>query len=474
MGVDSAQLDAIVAQVLEQVRGGKTDGRPEAGKGELPAKPRGTFRSVSEGVAAARAAQATLVALPLEKRREIIASIRRRAAADVLTLARMANEETKLGRVEDKIKKNLLVIHKTPGVEILEPTAWTGDDGMTLLERAPYGVIASITPCTNPTETILCNGIGMVAGGNTVVFNPHPLARNTSSYCVDLINRASMEVGGPENLMVCISPPTIESANELLRFPGIRLNVVTGGPAVVKAAMNAGKKAICGGPGNPPVVVDETADLEQAARGIVRGASFDNNIICTDEKEVFAVEKVFDRLMEGMERNGAVRIRNHQITRLEKLILEADRQHTRHSWVGKSAAAYLREIDVPFQGDPRLIICDVPFDHPFVQVELLMPILGCVRVRDVHEGIDLAVQAEHGYGHTASMYSKNLDALHRMARVVNCSIFVKNNSNFAGLGFGGEGYTSFTIASPTGEGLTTARHFTRERRCTLAGYFRIV
>jgi acyl-CoA reductase-like NAD-dependent aldehyde dehydrogenase len=462
------QVEAIVSQVLGRLQKG------DAPRAELPAKPRGAFKTVSEAVSAARSAQQTLIALPLEKRREIIASIRRRAAEDVVNLAKLANEETKLGRVEDKIKKNLLVIHKTPGPEILEPIAWTGDDGMTLLERAPYGVIASITPCTNPTETILCNGIGMVSGGNTVVFNTHPTAKGVSAYVIDLINRAAMEVGGPENLMTCIASPTIESANELLRFPGIRLNVVTGGPAVVKAAMNAGKKAICGGPGNPPVVVDETADLAQAARGIVKGASFDNNIICTDEKEVFAVEKIFDKLMEGLEQNGAVRLRNHQITRLEKLILTPDKEHTKGEWVGKNAAAYLREIDVPFQGDPRLIICEVPFDHPFVQLELLMPILGVVRVRDVHEGIDLAVQAEHGYGHTASMYSKNIDALHRMARVANVSIFVKNASNYAGLGFGGEGYTSFTIASPTGEGLTTARHFTRERRCVLAGYFRIV
>lgn len=465
---NKADIESIVAQVLGRIQ---NSGPKPA---EIPAKPRGAYKTVSEAVGAARASQATWIALPLEKRREVVANIRRRAAEDVLNLAKLANEETKLGRVSDKIKKNLLVIHKTPGPEILEPIAWTGDDGMTLLERAPYGVIAAITPCTNPTETILCNGISMISGGNSVVFNTHPTARNVSAYCIDLINRASMEVGGPENLMVCIASPTIESANELLKFPGIRLNVVTGGPAVVKAAMNAGKKAICGGPGNPPVVVDETADIEQAARGIVAGASFDNNIICTDEKEVFAVEKVFDRLMDGMERQGAVRLRNHQITRLEKLILTPDKDHTRSEWVGKDASRYLREIDVPFQGDPRLIICEVPFDHPFVQHELLMPILGVVRVRDVHEGIDMAVQAEHGFGHTASMYSKNLDALHRMARVVNCSIFVKNASNYAGLGFGGEGYTSFTIASPTGEGLTNARHFTRERRCTLAGYFRIV
>ncbi|MFZ5478108.1 MAG: aldehyde dehydrogenase family protein [Myxococcota bacterium] len=464
------QVEAIVERVLSRI--GKGEG-PKAVT-EAPAKPRGTYKTVSDAVGAARSAQQTLVALPLEKRREIIANIRRRAAEDVHSLAKFAVEETGLGRVEDKIKKNLLVIHKTPGVEILDPIAYTGDDGLTLIERAPYGVIASITPCTNPTETILNNGIGMIAGGNTVTFNTHPTAKNVSAYVIDLVNRASIEVGGPDNLFTNIGTPTIESANELLRFPGIRLNVVTGGPHVVKAALAAQKKAICGGPGNPPVVVDETADLEQAARGIVAGASFDNNVICTDEKEVFAVEKVFDKLIEGLQRNGAVLIRNHQVTRLEKLILTPDRLHTNTAWVGKDAKKILKEIDVPFQGDPRLVICEVPFDHPFVQLELLMPVIGCVRVKDVHEGIDLAVKAEHGFGHTASMYSKNLDALHRMAKVANCSIFVKNAPNYAGLGFGGEGFTSFTIASPTGEGLTTARDFTRVRRCTLAGYFRIV
>ncbi|MFN7142756.1 MAG: aldehyde dehydrogenase family protein [Myxococcota bacterium] len=463
------QLESIVKQVLARVANDQVPARPEP-----PAKPRGVFKSVADAVGAARQAQLTLIALPLEKRREIIANIRRRCAEDVVTLAKMAVEETGLGRVDDKIKKNLLVIHRTPGPEILEPIAYTGDDGLTLIERAPYGVIAAITPTTNPTETIICNGIGMVSGGNTVVFNTHPSAKGVSAYVIDLINRASIEVGGPENLMTCIATPTIESANELLRFPGIRLNVVTGGPAVVKAALSASKKAICGGPGNPPVVVDETADIDQAARGIIAGCSFDNNVICTDEKETFVVEKVADKLMETMQRAGAVWLRNHQVTRLEKLILTPDREHTVTKWVGKNAANYLREIDVPFQGDPRMIFCEVPFDHPFVQNELLMPIMGVVRVKDVHEGIDLAVRAEHGFGHTASMYSKNIDALHRMARVSNVSIFVKNAPNYAGLGFGGEGYTSFTIASPTGEGLTTAKNFTRERRCTLSGHFRIV
>ena len=465
------QVGEIVERVLTRIRAGEQPAKPAPAPG---GRQRGVFQTVDDAAGAAKAAQKLLIALPLEKRREIIANIRKRCAEDVATLAKMARDETDLGRFEDKVKKNLLVIHKTPGPEILEPIAYTGDDGLTLIERAPYGVIGSITPCTNPTETIINNGIGMVSGGNAVVFNTHPLAKGVSAYCIDLINNAVIEVGGPENVMTCVGKPTIESANGVMRHPGIRLVVVTGGGEVVKAAMNSGKKCVAAGPGNPPVVVDETADLDRAARGIYMGGSLDNNIICTDEKEVLAVEKIFDSLMDRVEALGAVRLRNHQITRLEKLILTPDREHINRSWVGKDASRMLREIDVPYKGDPRLIICEVPFDHPFVQHELLMPVMAFVRVKDVHEGIDLAVEAEHGFGHTASMYSRNLDALHRMAKVVNCSIFIKNAPNYAGLGLGGEGYTSFTIASPTGDGLTTARTFTRERRCTLAGYFRIV
>lgn len=461
------QLQSIITEILSELG-------QETAKVDVNRPLQGVFASVDDALFAARKAHQLLVVMPLEKRREIIANIRRRCADNVERFALMAYEETGLGRVKDKIKKNLLVIHKTPGVEILQSQSFTGDDGLTLVERAPFGVIASITPCTNPTETIINNGIGMVAGGNAVTFNTHPAAKLVSAYCIDVINQASIEVGGPANLMTCIQNPTIASANEIMTHKETDLVVVTGGGAVVRAAMGSGKKCIAAGPGNPPVVVDETADLDLAARGIYTGASFDNNIICVDEKEVMAVDSIFDPLMDRIEGLGAVRLRNHQIRRLEKLILTPDREHINRDWVGQDPSKMLKEIDVPFKGDPRLIICDVPFEHPFIQLEKLMPVLGFVRCADVHQAIDLAVEAEHGYRHTASMYSRNIDSLHRMARVVNCSIFVKNASNVAGLGFGGEGYTSFTIASPTGDGLTTARTFTRERRCTLAGYFRIV
>ena len=275
--------------------------------------PRGVFKTVDAVMDAAQTAQLTLISMPLEKRREIIANIRKRCAEDVHSLARLAVDETGLGRFEDKIKKNLLVIHKTPGPEILEPIAFTGDDGLTLIERAPYGVMGSITPCTNPTETIINNGIGMVSAGNTVVFNTHPAAKGTSAYCIDLVNKASIEVGGPENLMTCVETPTIATANEVMTHKTTAMVVVTGGGAVVKAAMNSGKKCVAAGPGKPPVVV-ERPQTSICGRGIVRGASFDNNVICTDEKEVFVVDKVADKLIDVMQDEGAVLLRNHQHT----------------------------------------------------------------------------------------------------------------------------------------------------------------
>lgn len=432
----------------------------------------GVHHSMDTAVKAAYVAHTQWIALPLKKRYAIIEELRKALRKANHWMSEEAVSETGLGRYEDKLKKNLLVIDKTPGIEILEPNVVTGDDGLTLTEYAPYGVIGSITPTTNPTETIINNGIGMIAAGNGVVFNPHPSAKKVCAKTVQLINRVINEHGGPDNLMTLMKEPTLESAREMMHHQGIRLLVVTGGPAVVKAAMNSGKKVIAGGPGNPPVVVDETADLVQAARDIVLGASFDNNIVCIVEKEIIAVEAIKDDLMKYMQAQGAYKMSPEQTRRLEKVVIEDG--HANKKWVGKNAGLILNEIGIPADKNLRLLTCEVPFEHPFVQLELLMPVVPLVKAPNVHAAIDMAVKAEHGFGHTAVMHSKHIDHLHKMARAVNTSIFVKNAPSFAGLGYGGEGYTSFTIASPTGEGLTTARDFSRVRRCTLHGSFRII
>jgi aldehyde dehydrogenase len=474
MTLDARRIESIVADVLERLekRG------PEAstsGSGALL----GIHADLDTAVAAARAGFEAYERCPLSTRQAVIAGIREILAANYQTLSEVAVSETGLGRVEDKIQKNRLVTEKTPGTEDLEPITWSGDHGLTLLERAPYGPIAVITPVTNPSETIINNGISMLAGGNTVVLCPHPNARKVSNLAVDLMNRAAKRAGAPLPLVHSLAEPTLEVAQALLRAKGIRLNVVTGGPAVVREALAAGKKAITAGPGNPPSVVDETADLDRAARDLIAGASLDNNIICTDEKEVIAVAMIADRLKEAFGRAGAVVLHAHQTERLRAVLLEKEHGPRKHAviqrrFVGKNVEVLLREAGIPCDPTKRLAVCEVDNDHPFLWTEMMMPVLPMTRVRTVDDAIDLALQVEHGFRHTASMHSRNIDKLSVMARRCDCSIFVKNGPNFAGLGMGGEGPTSFTIASPTGEGMTTARSFTRIRRCSLIDHFRIV
>jgi acyl-CoA reductase-like NAD-dependent aldehyde dehydrogenase len=409
----------------------------------------------------------------------MISHMRRAARENAQLLALEAWEETGLGRYEDKIQKNLLNAAKVPGPEILTPSSWSGDDGLTLVEHAPFGVIGAMVPSTNPTSTVICNAIGMVAAGNAVVFNAHPAARGSTNHTAQILNDAIVEAGGPAGLVSAVAEPTIESAQELMRHPRVNLLTVTGGTAVVQAAMRSGKRAICAGPGNPPVVVDETADLGEAGRGIVRGASFDNNIVCIDEKETFAVAKVADELKRQVVAHGGYEIDAGQLERLMRVVFAQVPPPGKpgvmnKDFIGKNASVLLKEIGVKVGDEIRLVLAEVPRDHPLVVSEQMMPIMPLVRVASADEGIDLAKKVEHGFRHTAVMYSKNLDHLSRMARVMDCSIFVKNAPALAGLGYGGEGFCSFTIASPTGEGLTSPLSFSRSRRCTLKDAFRIV
>lgn len=433
----------------------------------------GCFGDMEEAIKAATSAFHEFKSISIARRKRIIAAIREICRGKASELARIAVDETGYGRYDDKVKKNILAADKTPGYEDLEPHAYTGDDGLALLERAPFGVIAAITPVTNATETLICNGIGMIAGGNTVVFNPHPGAKKTAIYTVDLMNRAIMSEGGPPNLINTIAEPTIESGQRLMKHPGIGLLVVTGGPAVVRAAMNSGKRVVAAGPGNPPTVVDETADIEKAGRDIVMGASFDNNIICVVEKEVVAVEGIAKKLKDAMIAGGAVELNGWQAQRVTALVVDEKAKGPNKKWVGKDIQRILSEVGIKVDDSKRLAFADVSPDHPFAKYELLLPVIGFVRVKNVDEAIEMAYRLEDGCFHTSVMHSKNIENLHKMAVRTNTSIFVKNAPSYAGLGYGGEGPTSFTIASPTGEGLTTARHFTRARRCTLAGYFRI-
>lgn len=471
MSLSQKRVEELIDEVTGRYSGAFGSGeKAEDGR-------QGCFEDIDAAVLAARAAQRRFSMLGLEHRAMIIRSMRESAQNNAKYLALMAYEETGFGRVEDKHAKNLLAARKTPGIEDLVSTTFTGDSGLTLVEGAPYGVIGALTPSTNPAATVINNSICMVAAGNSVVFNPHPGAKKVTLETIRLLNEAIEGTGGPSGLLCTVRNPTLETSRLLMGHKDVRLLAVTGGEAVVDIALKSGKKVIAAGPGNPPVIVDNTADIPKAASDIVKGASFDNNILCIAEKEVFVFREVADWLINELIRNGCYKAGPAETEELFRLVLERGRDGgflPNKKYIGKNAAHILESCEIKADTDYRLIIAEVDAGHPFVTTEMLLPVLPVVRVDGLEEAVEKAVMAENGRRHTAVMHSQNVTNLTRAARALDTTIFVKNAPSYSGLGLEGEGFTSLTIATPTGEGLTSARSFTRQRRCTLSGAFRII
>ncbi len=476
MEMNESQISRIVDNVSRRVEMELKYGKPSMG-GPITGDATGIYNTIEECVIHAGTAQKKLIEMTMAKRSELIDAMRNIILQNADPLAKMAVDETRLGRYKDKIAKNILAAKKAPGCEDLSTEAQSGDDGLVLYEMGPFGVIGAVTPTTNPTSTITCNSIGMIAAGNSVVFNPHPRAKKVSLETIKLLNLAIISVGGPANLICSVREPTIKTSQELMNHPKIRMLVVTGGEGVVKYGLSRGRKCIAAGPGNPPVFVDDTADIPRAARDIVDGASFDNNMLCIAEKEVFVFRDVADRLISEMGKHGAYEVKGRQIDDIIKLVFKdptGELPLVNTDWVGQDAGKILRNIGITDAFDARLIIADVPHDHPFVLGEMLMPVLAIVRVDDLDQALEWGLRAEHGFRHTACMHSENVVNMTKAGRMIETTIFVKNAPSYAGLGMNGEGYCSLTIAGPTGEGVTRARNFARLRRCTLKDSFRIV
>jgi len=477
MPLDESQIERIVEAVVERLR--IQEPAPPGPEGTRPVEARvrdGVFAEMEEAIAAAVRAQKELVSLPLAVRGEILAAIRETGRANGPEYARMEWEETGLGKVEDNLKK-VNASCGVLGMEDLSPEVFTGDKGLTVIERIPYGVIASINPVTNGAPTIIFNAIMMLAGGNSVIHNPHPKTARVSARAVRDINKAIIAAGGPPNCVCCLEEPSVPSAQLLMTHPQVKMIAVTGGHGVVKFATETGKRVIAGGPGNPPVVVDQTADLKRAADCIIEGASFSNCTPCASEKEIFVVEEAADRLKELLKERGAYEITAGQGAELIKHIFKDPGQpgspgQINMDFIGKPPAFILESIGLKIDPETKIVILETGFDHPLVWTEQIMPVLPLIRCRNVAEAIDRAVAAEQGNGHTMVIHSTNLKNLALMGSKADCSAFVKNGSSLAGVGVTGEGFTSFHITT-NGEGHTRPRMFTRIRRCVLTDDFRL-
>ena len=478
-------IASIVRQVIAELAAGSTATTPSnpatasSATGSLTGA-HGVHGSVDDAVRAATEAFEQLESLGVEGRKKAIAHIRRIAIADAEELGRMEFEETKIGRLEHKIEKLKVLGEKVPGVEFMTSEVFSGDRGLAVIEHAPFGPIAAITPVTHSLPTIACNAINMIAGGNTVVVNPHPSGRKIAAEGVRRFNQAIHRDIGIDNLISLIAEPTLESAGALFNHRGVKLICVTGGPAVARAALQSPKRAIVAGPGNPPVVVDDTADLDNAARSIIAGAAYDNNLLCIGEKQVFVVASVFDRMMAAMEKAGALRLNAQQVEALTKRAIVMSGEGAHRHWVpckdllGKDAALLAQAAGAAARDGLELVFGETDVDNPFVPTEQMMPFLPFVRCKDVDEAIARAHESEHGFRHTAIIHSNNVRTMTRMGRLLDTTLFIKNGPSVAGLGLGGEGYLSFSIATPTGEGVTTPLTFTRQRRCTLVDDLRIL
>ena len=475
----------VVQEVLRRMNGaGSTSGGTSGGNGQSAAAPvasatatpaSGLFTEVEPAVVAAERSQKQLVKAVLKVRAEICDLFKQIADDNADAWGAFELNETKVGRLDHKIAK-LGLLKTVPGVEFLKTHAHSGDDGIGLDEAAPWGVIGVITPVTHSIPTITANAISMIAAGNAMVVNPHPSGAKSAALAAETYNKAIREKYGIDPLICLINPPTLRTAEEIFRHERIPLLVATGGPAVARAAMKQPKRSIVAGPGNPPVVIDETADLDHAAQSIITGGSFDNNLLCIGEKEVFVVQSVFNEMMAAMRRAGAVELNATQIGTLAEKALEWHKDHwvANKDYVGADAKVLAHAAGAPCGDNVDLLFGETAADNPFVPTEQMMPFVPFVRARDFDHALEMAVENEHGFGHTAIIHSNNLANITRMGQTINTTIFVANGPCTAGLGVAGEGYPSFSIATPSGEGITTPMTFTRFRRCSISQSLRIV
>ena len=468
---DKTLISNVVAQVLSRMAAGNNS--PVAPK--PVASSNGLFDNVDLAVEQATQAQRQLAAAGMDVRDGICKLLKKMASDNAPEWGRIELEETKVGRLDHKIAK-LGLLQGVPGVEFLKTASKSGDRGICLDEMAPWSVIGVITPVTHSIPTMTANAISMIAAGNSLVINPHPSGVNCLCLAAAEYNKAIKAEFGIDSLINAIHTPTLESADQIFNHPRIPMLVVTGGPGVARAAMQTPKRAVVAGPGNPPVVVDETADFNNAAKSIIFGGGFDNNLLCIGEKEVFVVDSVFDQMMAAMRNAGAVELSAVGVEKLTKAAITWQDDHfvAGKDFIGKDPSVLAAAAGINLREGVDLLFGETDESNPFVPVEQMMPFVPFVRVRDFDQALEMALKHEHGFGHTAIIHSNNLANITRMGQAVNTTLYAVNGPSAACLGVDGEGYPSFSIATPSGEGVTTPMTFTRFRRMTVTNSLRIV
>lgn len=475
MEINDVEIRDLVETIVRRVVKETTSAGPVSvapSKGDW-----GVFDDMNDAVEGAHEAFLEFRERSVQCRKKITDAVRQMALDHKEELARMAVEETGMGRVDHKIMKIVNSATHSPGVEFLRPEAWSGKNGLALDEYAPFGVIGNISPSTHPVATMVNNIIIQLAGGNTIAFNPHPSAKRVNANVIRLANQYMVKAGAPLNCVTCVVEPTLETAKVLFGHEKVDLLSITGGPQMVDLAMTFPKRVIAAGPGNPPALIDETADLALAAVEITRSAGYDNNVMCIAEKEIFVVEKVFEAFLREMEKAGNLRLTTRQMDDLAKKALVLSGKHwlIGRDYVGRSAQVLGKAIGLQVSPGVSLLFGETDRSHPWVVAEQMTCCIPVVRVKDFEDGIVASIKAEHGFKHTASVFTKDIERATRFTRILDCDVNVINGGTLRGDGGDlGEGYFSHSIATPTGEGICTPLTYVRKRRIMTHAALRFV
>lgn len=400
-----------------------------------------SVQEVRDLVEKAKSAQEALSRLSQEEADNIVKSIAHAGVRNAERLAEMANKETGFGIVADKVVKNVFA---SKGVyEHVKDIKTIGeverDDEKKIRSIAiPVGVIAGLVPSTNPTSTVLYKAEIAIKAGNAIVFSPHPSALKCILETVKVIRQAIAEAGADENLVSCITIPTMQATDNLMKHPDIALILATGGSAMVRAAYSSGTPAIGVGPGNGPAYIDKTADLKLAVKRIMDSKTFDNGTICASEQSVICTTDMVQEVQKEMERQGAYFLSDAEREKLGEFILRANGTMN-PDIVGKSVQriAELSGLDIP--ADRRVIVAredGIGRGHPYSN-EKLAPILAFYTADNYEQICELVQKILHyeGAGHTFSMHTEDERMVEYFSKRIPASrILVNTPSALGGIG----------------------------------------
>jgi acetaldehyde dehydrogenase/alcohol dehydrogenase len=354
-------------------------------------------------------------------------------------LARLAVEETKLGVMEDKVIKNMVATEfaynyikdkRTVGIIREFPER-------NLVEVAePIGVIFSITPITNPTSTVLFKCIMAIKTRNAVIFSPHPNAWRCCSEAVKIMYEAALKHGAPEGVFSCLESHTLQDNAYLMRHKDVGLIDATGGPGAVKAAYSSGKPALGVGPGNTPVYLEKTADLNTAVTDIILSKTFDNGTICASEQTAVIDDEIYDLVLRRFADLGAHICNEKETQLLARAVIDPETGFMQATAVGQKATDIARLAGLAVKPSTKLLIAPIQGvgrKHP-LSVEKLFPVLAVYRAKSVDEALKVCVDVNHagGLGHTAVIFSRNDEIIRQFSEVMNAGRILVNSPGSVG------------------------------------------